>query len=172
MNSVQFVTAVADWLLADPAHIVLAASIVAALTPTPPADSLGGKLYRIVDLLALNVLKAKETGLSAAPTDPAKAKQAGFARPGTAILLLVVGAALALSGCAGVQSAAVAANDQAVQSAMIAGKDQLTLGRELICAVPYQTAINAMADNGGLAAALPDLCPATKTVTVTPAPKN
>ena len=40
--------------------VISAASAIAALTPTPKDDELAGKLYRIVDLLALNVLHAKE----------------------------------------------------------------------------------------------------------------
>lgn len=48
---------------------IAAASAIAALTPTPKDDKLvngakrwAGKLYRIIDLLALNIGKAKETG--------------------------------------------------------------------------------------------------------------
>lgn len=39
--------------------IIAAASSVAALTPTPRDDKILGKLYKIVDLLALNVGFAK-----------------------------------------------------------------------------------------------------------------
>jgi hypothetical protein len=178
MNSVQFVTAVADWLLADPAHIVLAASALAALTPTPEPGSLAGKLYRIVDLLALNVLRAKDQGVSAAPApapvapqpDPGKARQGGFARLFLAGLVALLGAAVALSGCAGVQSVAVAANHQAVQATLIAGHDELVLGKELICSVPYQTAVDAMAADATLAGSLPSLCPAIKSVPVATKP--
>jgi len=41
--------------------IVTVASIVAASTPTPKDDVWIGKLYKFVDLLALNIGKAKET---------------------------------------------------------------------------------------------------------------
>jgi|TARA_B100001063_G_scaffold188796_1_gene179178 hypothetical protein len=40
--------------------IVTVASIVAASTPTPKDDAWIGKLYKFVDLLALNIGKAKE----------------------------------------------------------------------------------------------------------------
>ena len=40
--------------------IVAAASAIAALTPTPKDDTLVGKVYKIVDWLALNVMKAKD----------------------------------------------------------------------------------------------------------------
>ena len=42
--------------------VVAAASAVAALTPTPKDDGWVKKAYKIVDLLALNVGKAKEKG--------------------------------------------------------------------------------------------------------------
>tara|TARA_R110002020_G_scaffold214765_1_gene421900 strand:+ start:188 stop:343 length:156 start_codon:yes stop_codon:yes gene_type:complete len=40
--------------------IVTVASIIAASTPTPKDDAWIGKLYKFVDLLALNIGKAKE----------------------------------------------------------------------------------------------------------------
>ena len=40
--------------------IIAVASIVAASTPTPKDDEWVGKLYKIVDLLALNIGKAKQ----------------------------------------------------------------------------------------------------------------
>ena len=40
--------------------IVTVASIVAASTPTPKDDEWIGKLYKLVDLLALNIGKAKD----------------------------------------------------------------------------------------------------------------
>ena len=72
----------ADWLLADPSHIVVAAAAIAALTPTPVPNSLGGKLYRVVDIFALNFLHAKEDG-APAPAPPA-AVQPGSAAPTSA----------------------------------------------------------------------------------------
>ena len=40
--------------------IVTLASIVAALTPTPKDDVWIGKLYKLVDVLAINIGKAKQ----------------------------------------------------------------------------------------------------------------
>jgi hypothetical protein len=40
--------------------IVMAASAIAAMTPTPHDDILIGKLYKLIDVLALNVGKAKQ----------------------------------------------------------------------------------------------------------------
>jgi|TARA_R110002126_G_scaffold182448_1_gene331119 hypothetical protein len=40
--------------------IVTAASLIAASTPTPKDDVWIGKLYKLIDLLALNVGKAKD----------------------------------------------------------------------------------------------------------------
>jgi|TARA_R110002126_G_scaffold272650_1_gene416825 hypothetical protein len=49
MNLVQWITT-----------IVTIASIVAASTPTPKDDEWIGKLYKFIDLLAVNIGKAKE----------------------------------------------------------------------------------------------------------------
>lgn len=175
MTTVQSLSALLDWLLADPAHIVLAASIVAALTPTPDPASIQGKLYRVIDLLALNVLHAKEGGALPPAQTPAapipsgpssQSKQAGFARGSFPLLALIVGAAmaLALSGCAGAQTAFATINAGAVQAASTTGKDQIVVARELLCSAPYQTVANEMAADSGMATAVPGLCPATKTV--------
>ena len=40
--------------------LVAVASAIAALTPTPKDDTIVGKIYKFVDLLALNVGKAKD----------------------------------------------------------------------------------------------------------------
>ena len=40
--------------------IVCIASIVCAITPTPKDDALIGKLYKAIELLALNIGKAKQ----------------------------------------------------------------------------------------------------------------
>lgn len=42
--------------------IVATASAIAALTPTPADDTFVGKAYKIIDWLALNVIKAKDKG--------------------------------------------------------------------------------------------------------------
>ena len=58
-----------DWLLADPSHLIATASALAALTPTPSPASVAGKLYRIIDIVALNFLHAKSGG-SPPPDNP------------------------------------------------------------------------------------------------------
>ena len=40
--------------------VVTAASAIAALTPTPKDDEFLSKAYKLVDLLAINIGKAKE----------------------------------------------------------------------------------------------------------------
>ena len=40
--------------------VVAACSAIAAMTPTPTDDSMVAKAYKIVDMLAINVGKAKE----------------------------------------------------------------------------------------------------------------
>lgn len=42
--------------------IVTVSSIIAAMTPTPKDDIWIAKLYKLIDLFALNVGKAKQTG--------------------------------------------------------------------------------------------------------------
>ncbi len=41
--------------------LVALASVIAALTPTPRDDTFVGKLYRVLDILAFNFGRAKET---------------------------------------------------------------------------------------------------------------
>lgn len=43
--------------------VVTLASAIAALTPTPKAGTLLAKAYFFIDLLALNIGKAKDTGV-------------------------------------------------------------------------------------------------------------
>ena len=40
--------------------IIAIASLVAAVTPTPQGDKWSAKLYKLIDLLALNIGKAKD----------------------------------------------------------------------------------------------------------------
>lgn len=44
--------------------IVTIASIVAAVTPTPKDDAWISKLYSIIDLLAINIGRAKDVGIA------------------------------------------------------------------------------------------------------------
>tara|TARA_R100001082_G_scaffold21219_1_gene10187 strand:+ start:360 stop:530 length:171 start_codon:yes stop_codon:yes gene_type:complete len=43
--------------------IVTVASLIAASTPTPIDDKWIGKLYKLIDLLALNIGKAKDKAI-------------------------------------------------------------------------------------------------------------
>ena len=100
MTSLQSLTSLLDWLLADPSHVVTAASFLAALIPTPDPNSNWGKAYRLIDLVALNILHAKETGLppTAPPATPPTSAPALAAIPAAAMLALTILAA-GLSGC-------------------------------------------------------------------------
>lgn len=40
--------------------LVTVASIIAAVTPTPPKGSKWATIYKLIDIVALNVLKAKQ----------------------------------------------------------------------------------------------------------------
>lgn len=51
-----------DGILAVLTGAVALASAIAALTPTPSDDTVVGKLYKLIDWLALNIGKAKKTG--------------------------------------------------------------------------------------------------------------
>jgi hypothetical protein len=44
------------------AAVIALASAIAAITPTPDEGSTLGKLYKIIDLFALNIGKAKDKG--------------------------------------------------------------------------------------------------------------
>ena len=55
----QVADAAPSWLSAL-SGIVTAASAVTALTPTPRDDSVVGKIYRVIELLALNIGHAKD----------------------------------------------------------------------------------------------------------------
>tara|TARA_R100001443_G_scaffold83424_1_gene90247 strand:- start:1 stop:219 length:219 start_codon:yes stop_codon:yes gene_type:complete len=49
--------------------IVCAASIICSLTPTPKDDALIGRLYRLIEIAALNIGRAKEPGVKLKPLD-------------------------------------------------------------------------------------------------------
>ncbi|PYE21323.1 hypothetical protein C7410_115166 [Paraburkholderia silvatlantica] len=65
MNTVQFVMMVLNWLQGDPTHIVAAAALLNSLIPTPNPMTTAGKVYKVLELLALSFLRAKETGVPA-----------------------------------------------------------------------------------------------------------
>ena len=63
----QLVTPVLPLVQANPyfsvfAALVTLASAIAAVTPTPKEGTVLGKVYKIIDLLALNIGKAKDKG--------------------------------------------------------------------------------------------------------------
>ncbi len=62
IQAITWISAHADQIIGALTSIVTGASALAALTPTPKDDSLFGKLYKVVDFLALNVGKAKDKG--------------------------------------------------------------------------------------------------------------
>lgn len=62
MQLISWVTTHSDQILDMATKIVAAASAFAALTPTPSDDTFVGKLYKVVDWLALNIGKAKDKG--------------------------------------------------------------------------------------------------------------
>ena len=51
-----------DQLFGVVTSIIAVASAIAALTPTPKDDTFIGKAYKVIDWLALNVFKAKDSG--------------------------------------------------------------------------------------------------------------
>ena len=84
----------ADWLLADPTHVVTAASAIAALTPTPSASTYYGKIYKAIDVLALNVLNAKDRGSDEPPpTAPATSLISAITAATAASVVAACGAA-------------------------------------------------------------------------------
>ncbi len=54
----DFISNLVVWVTA----IVTISSIIAAVTPTPKDDVWIGKLYKLIDLAALNIFKAKDKG--------------------------------------------------------------------------------------------------------------
>lgn len=59
MVVVDYITANWEALLQIGTSLIAACATIAALTPTPADDNLLGKLYKIIDLVGLNVLNAK-----------------------------------------------------------------------------------------------------------------
>ena len=55
----EFFEWVIRWIMVIP-YLVMAASIIAALTPTPKDDGGVKKIYVVLDWIALNVGKAKD----------------------------------------------------------------------------------------------------------------
>ena len=57
---ISYLVANVDSILFAVSAVVAAASAVAAITPTPKDDSIVAKAYKVLDLVALNVGKAKD----------------------------------------------------------------------------------------------------------------
>ena len=55
----NFIQTINEWIAVIPT-IVMGASLICALTPTPKDDAIVGKIYKILDWCALNVGRAKE----------------------------------------------------------------------------------------------------------------
>ena len=55
----EFFEWVIRWIMVIP-YLVMAASLIAALTPTPRDDGWVKKIYTVLDWVALNVGKAKD----------------------------------------------------------------------------------------------------------------
>lgn len=64
MTTIEFFTTGYAWLMSDWTHPITAAAAVAALTPTPKPGTWLSKAYKVIDVLAINVLHAKSTGVS------------------------------------------------------------------------------------------------------------
>jgi hypothetical protein len=73
MSTLQAIMTVYAWLMSDWTHPIVAMSVVAMVTPTPAPGTWLSKAYKIVDVLALNIMHAKSTGVPALlPADVAK----------------------------------------------------------------------------------------------------
>jgi hypothetical protein len=59
---ITWVSSHSDQIISALTSIVTGASALAALTPTPKDDTFIGKLYKVIDFLALNIGKAKDSG--------------------------------------------------------------------------------------------------------------
>ena len=62
MKAILWLSQHSDQIIDALTAIVTGASALAALTPTPKDDTFLGKAYKLVDWLALNIGKAKQTG--------------------------------------------------------------------------------------------------------------
>ena len=60
MNIINWIMEHSSELIGILTSVVAAASAIAALTPTPKDDGLFKKIYGLLDMLALNVGKAKD----------------------------------------------------------------------------------------------------------------
>lgn len=63
MTTMQFLTAILNWLQSDPIHVFAACALINSLVPTPNPNTALGKAYKILEVLALSFGRSKETGL-------------------------------------------------------------------------------------------------------------
>jgi hypothetical protein len=64
MTTVEALLAGYNWLLSDWTHPIAAAAAFTAVTPTPKPGTWLSKVYKVVDIVACNVLHAKSTGVT------------------------------------------------------------------------------------------------------------
>jgi hypothetical protein len=62
IQAITWISTHADQIIGALTSIVTGASALAALTPTPKDDTFIGKIYKVIDFLALNIGKAKDKG--------------------------------------------------------------------------------------------------------------
>lgn len=65
MTTMQFLNAVLTWLQGDPTHVMAAAALLNSVIPTPNPATPVGKAYKVLEMLALCFLRAKESGVPA-----------------------------------------------------------------------------------------------------------
>lgn len=60
MEAIKWISANIETVIAIVTAVVTLASLVASVTPTPKDNAVISKLYKVIDLLALNIGHAKE----------------------------------------------------------------------------------------------------------------
>jgi hypothetical protein len=64
VTTTQFLNMILNWLQSDPTHVTSAIAVLIAVTHTPDPGTPLGKAYKILEILGLNFLHAKETGVT------------------------------------------------------------------------------------------------------------
>lgn len=65
MTTMQSLNAVLTWLQGDPTHVVFAAALLNSIIPTPNPATPVGKAYKVLEMIAMCFLRAKESGVPA-----------------------------------------------------------------------------------------------------------